>query len=373
MKKVRLGDIFEYMPKSKIKAGEGKKEGKYKFFTSSNIQDKYIDEFIYDGEYLIFGTGGKASINYCNEKFSTSTDNFVVKVKKEMNAKLIYLYFKSDMQKLEKGFKGASIKHISKDYINQLTIPMYNLKLQEKIVNELDKVQKIIDLGKKQIEELDELIKSQFVEMFGNIKNTKYEVKTLEELIDKSDKNSLKRGPFGGSLKKDDFVNEGYLVYEQRHAIHNDFEYEKYYIDKEKFKSMEMFKVIPGDLIVSCSGVTLGRIAEIPPNAKKGIINQALLKISLNNKIINNEFFIQQFRNEEIQSHLFNFSRGSGIPNFPSMNEVKKLKFICPNIEEQNGYESIVKQIDKQKFEIEKSLKETEKLQKSLMNRYFGE
>ena len=96
MEKVRLGEIFEYMPKSKIKAGEGKKEGKYKFFTSSNIQDKYIDEFIYDGEYLIFGTGGKASINYCNEKFSTSTDNFVVKVKKDINTKFVYLYFKND-------------------------------------------------------------------------------------------------------------------------------------------------------------------------------------------------------------------------------------------------------------------------------------
>lgn len=164
MGKVRLGDIFEYMPKSKIKAGEGKKTGKYKFFTSSNIQDKYIDEFIYDGEYLIFGTGGKASINYCNERFSTSTDSFVVKVKKDINTKLVYLYFKNDMQKLENGFKGASIKHISKEYINQLMISMYDLKMQEKVVKNLDKVQEIIDIRENQIEQLNELIKSQFVE-----------------------------------------------------------------------------------------------------------------------------------------------------------------------------------------------------------------
>ena len=83
MGKVQLGEIFEYLPRSKCKAGEGKEEGKYKFFTSSNIQNKFIDEFIYDGEYLIFGTGGKASINYCNDRFSTSTDNFVVKVHKD--------------------------------------------------------------------------------------------------------------------------------------------------------------------------------------------------------------------------------------------------------------------------------------------------
>ena len=95
MEKVKLGEIFEYLPKSKFKAGDGKEKGKYKFFTSSNIQNKYIDEFVYDGEYIIFGTGGKASINYCNNKFSTSTDNFVVKVNKAFCAKLIYLYFKN--------------------------------------------------------------------------------------------------------------------------------------------------------------------------------------------------------------------------------------------------------------------------------------
>ena len=134
MEKVRLGDIFEYMPKSKIKAGEGKEQGKYKFFTSSNLQDKYIDEWVYSGEYLIFGTGGKASINYCNEKLSTSTDNYVVKVKKGINTKFVYFYFKNDMQKLENGFKGASIKVISKDYINKLTIPIYDFRFQEKIV-----------------------------------------------------------------------------------------------------------------------------------------------------------------------------------------------------------------------------------------------
>ena len=371
MGKVRLGDIFEYMPKSKIKAGEGKKTGKYKFFTSSNIQDKYIDEFIYDGEYLIFGTGGKASINYCNERFSTSTDNFVVKVKKDINTKFVYLYFKNDIQKLENGFKGASIKHISKEYINQLMIPMYDLKMQEKIVKNLDKIQGIIDIREKQIEQLDELIKSQFVEMFGTEKDTKYNTKTLIE-ITKKEPNSIKRGPFGGSLKKEDFVADGYLVYEQRHAIHNDFEYEKYYITEEKYKDMQMFKVKPKDLLISCSGVTLGKIAEVPENAKKGIINQALLKITLDSNIMNNIYFIQYFRSDEVQEKLFSFSRGSGIPNFPSMNEVKKIRFICPPIELQNKFANFVKQIDKQKFEIQKSLKATKKLQESLMNKYFG-
>ena len=213
--------------------------------------------------------------------------------------------------------------------------------------------------------------KSQFVEMFGTEKDTKYNTKTLIEIA-KKEPNSIKRGPFGGSLKKEDFVADGYLVYEQRHAIHNDFEYEKYYITEEKYKDMQMFKVKPKDLLISCSGVTLGKIAEVPKNAKKGIINQALLKITLDSNIMNNIYFIQYFRSDEVQEKLFSFSRGSGIPNFPSMNEVKKIRFICPPIELQNKFAEFVKQIDKQKFEIENSLKEMQKLYESLMEKYFG-
>ena len=206
--------------------------------------------------------------------------------------------------------------------------------------------------------------------MFGNPRDKKFEGKTLPEIIN-DDKYALKRGPFGGSLKKDDFIQDGYLVYEQRHAIHNDFDYAKYYISKEKYEDMIMFKVEPQDLLVSCSGVTLGRISEVPQGAKAGIINQALLKITLNQAIMNNTYFIHLFRNEQIQDKLFGFSRGSGIPNFPSMNEVKSIEFLCPPIELQNQFADFVNQVDKLKSQMETGLKELEDNFNSLMQKAF--
>lgn len=207
--------------------------------------------------------------------------------------------------------------------------------------------------------------------MFGSINHDQYEKRTLPEIVLKS-KNSIKRGPFGGALKREDFVENGYLVYEQRHAIHDDFEYEKYFITKEKYETMIGFKVVPGDLIISCSGVTLGRIAEIPEGAKEGIINQALLKLSLNQNIMLNSFFIQQFRGDEIQGILFGFCRGSGIPNMPSMGEVKAVKFICPPIDIQREFCDIVTQVNKSKVAVQKSLDEMKQLFDSLMQEYFG-
>lgn len=267
--------------------------------------------------------------------------------------------------------EGANINNIKNQNIDAISFPKYLEEDQKKISNILMKVQSLIDYRKCQLEELDLLIKARFVEMFGTVNKPQFKLKTLPEFVC-TDKNSIKRGPFGGSLKKDDFVEKGYLVYEQRHAIHNDFAYAKYYITYAKYQEMIGFKVMPSDLLISCSGVTLGRIAEVPQNAREGIINQALLKLSLDQRVMNNVFFINQFRTNEIQNTLFGFSRGSGIPNMPSMAEIKSVKFICPPIELQNDFATFVHQVDKSKFAVQKSLEEAQLLFDSLIQKYFG-
>ena len=75
-----------------------------------------------------------------------------------------------------------------------------------------------------------------------------------------SDVCTFVRGPFGGSLKKNIFKEEGYAVYEQQHAIYDQFENIRYFVDQAKFSEMSRFELFPGDLIMSCSG-TMGKIA----------------------------------------------------------------------------------------------------------------
>lgn len=148
------------------------------------------------------------------------------------------------------------------------------------------------------------------------------------------EKNGLKRGPFGGSLKKQIFKPEGFLVYEQKHAIYNDFSYAKYFISQEKYEEMIDFSVEPGDLIISCSG-TIGKIAEVPTNARKGIINQALLKIKLNKKLVSNGYFIYFFNSSIYQSQIFEKAKGSAMQNMVGMDELKNTVILLPPIEEQ--------------------------------------
>ena len=257
-------------------------------------------------------------------------------------------------EQLFKFNNGSSQPNLSAKSVKEYKLELPDLFIQDSIISKLEKVRNLIEDEKQEKLLLDNLIQARFVEMFGSVHDGRFEMKTLPEIVMK-ERNAIKRGPFGGSLKKQDFVEKGYLVYEQKHAIHEDFEYEKYYITKKKYEDMIAFKVIPGDLIVSCSG-TLGRIAEVPNNAPEGIINQALLKLSLDQTIMKNKFFVYQFRNKEIQDILFGFSRGSGIPNMPSMNEIKKVKFLCPPIDLQNQFAIVVEQVNKSKFVIHKFL-----------------
>lgn len=98
-----------------------------------------------------------------------------------------------------------------------------------------------------------------------------------------------KKGPFGSSLTKSMFVPKTtpncIKVYEQKNAIQHDANIGEYYITHEKYNEMKSFEVRPGDIIVSCAG-TIGELYQLPVNAKIGIINQALMKVTLFNKEI---------------------------------------------------------------------------------------
>lgn len=257
---------------------------------------------------------GSVDWQRCENRVIVSPLYVVFGVSNQLDQQYLLHYLKSDMMLayIKEYATGSVRDNLKLSDLGKLPINLRPIDEQREIAAVLDKVSDLIAKRRQQLDKLDELVKSRFIEMFGD---GKYPMKTLPNII-ATGKHALKRGPFGGALKKEDFVENGYLVYEQRHAIHNDFEYEKYYITPKKYHEMIMFKVVPGDLIISCSGVTLGRIAEIPPYAKEGIINQALLKVTLDQSIMTNTFFIHQFRSDRIQDILFGFCRGSGIPNF---------------------------------------------------------
>ncbi|CAI4155851.1 putative Type I site-specific deoxyribonuclease [Alteromonas macleodii] len=152
------------------------------------------------------------------------------------------------------------------------------------------------------------------------------------------------RGPFGGALKKDSFVDDGYAVYEQQHAIYNQFEDIRYFIDEEKFNELKRFKLNAGDLIMSCSG-TMGKIAIVPENIKVGIINQALLKLTPSSKIDIN-FLKYWLKSESFQFVLNGNTHGAAIKNVASVSILKEIEIPLPPLDEQKRIAAILDKAD---------------------------
>jgi type I restriction-modification system DNA methylase subunit/restriction endonuclease S subunit len=127
----RLKEVCKFLPKSKRQASYGEKDGKYPFYTSSQTCSKYCDEYDYEDECLIIGTGGNANIKY-SSKFSCSTDNLIINAGEL--GKYIYYYLLINIEVLQKGFVGVGLQHISKEYINNIKIPIPSIERQQEIV-----------------------------------------------------------------------------------------------------------------------------------------------------------------------------------------------------------------------------------------------
>ena len=194
----------------------------------------------------------------------------------------------------------------------------------------------------------------------------------FKDIVAKDD--GFLRGPFGSALKKSLFVSKSddtYKVYEQGVVLEQDNTIGNYYISKEYYDSkMSRFATKAGDFLVSCSGVNYGAIYQLPNDSKNGVINQALLRIRLNNDIIDNDYFLYYF-NTYISKVITGGTGDSTIPNFPPMQYVKNIDIELPELEVQKKISSVLKNIDKKIENNNKINTELESMAKIIYDYWF--
>lgn len=155
-----------------------------------------------------------------------------------------------------------------------------------------------------------------------------------------------KKGPFGSSLTKSMFVSNTTInrvkVYEQKNAIQHDFDLGDYYISFKKYTEMKSFEVKPLDIIVSCAG-TIGEIYKLPLDAPIGIINQALMKITLYNEDISTYFELVLY---DSLHKLSEKSKGTAIKNIAPFEILKPATILIPPLNEQKRIINKINLID---------------------------
>ena len=186
-----------------------------------------------------------------------------------------------------------------------------------------------------------------------------------------------KKGPFGSSLTKSMFVPKGentIKVYEQKNAIQKDWKLGNYYITEEYFKNnMTSFEVKEKDIIVSCAG-TIGETYILPLGIEKGIINQALMRITLNKNIIEKYYLL--YFDYILKKASNDLSNGSAIKNIPPFKIFKELGFALPPLEEQKRIveklDSLFEKIQKIKEIIEEVKEKTTLRREAILSKAFS-
>ncbi|MGN7759638.1 restriction endonuclease subunit S [Chryseobacterium sp. 22532] len=344
MDKFKLKNILNWLPKSTFKAGEGIEQGKFPFFTSSQFQSKWSDEALYEGECLIFGTGGNPSIHYFNGKFATSTDCIVTQIRShndKINIKYVYYFLKANSGILEKGFKGAAIKHISKSYLENIEVHIPNFEEQNRIVTILDKIDKIIDIRKKTIQILDNILLSYYHSQFGS-KNIGYKTWKTIELQDyrKEIKGSMRTGPFGSSLTHDKFMEQGEVaVLGIDNVVDNVFRWgKKRFISNEDYQKLKSNRVFGRDVLISIMG-TVGRSAVVPEDIGVAINTKHLVAITLDENRCNPYYLSYTFHsNPYVAQQLLARSRGAIMEGL-NLSIIKQIKIKDAPVDLQNKFE----------------------------------
>ena len=184
-----------------------------------------------------------------------------------------------------------------------------------------------------------------------------------------------KKGPFGSALKKDLFVPQSenaIKVYEQQNAIKKDWTLSRYYITKDYFNAhMKQFVAKAGDLIVSCAG-TIGVVYELPKDAEEGVFNQALMRVRVNNEVVNKEIFITVF-SSMIDKFSKIYSNGSAIKNIPPFADLKKTQVYLPCKEEQIVIAQLLRSLDERIATQNKIIEDLKMLKSAISENLFKE
>jgi type I restriction enzyme S subunit len=139
-KMMKLGEIIKYLPKKlKLKASNGKIEGRYKFYCSSQTKIMFYDSYEFDEKCILLGRGGLPSV-HIDEKFCISHDDVYVIKPKYDNINIDYLYLYLINNKHLMIFTGNGLKHLSKQNIDNIVIPIPPLQIQESIINKINQL-----------------------------------------------------------------------------------------------------------------------------------------------------------------------------------------------------------------------------------------
>ncbi|MCR0170592.1 restriction endonuclease subunit S [Faecalicoccus pleomorphus] len=280
--------------------------------------------------------------------------------------KYLWYCLASKVDELNSKGTGSTFKAISKSILFETKIPLPPFEEQHKIAETLDKVSDLIAKRKQQLEKLDLLVKSKFVEMFGNPENNSnnFQIEKLSKYLN----------VIGGyAFKSVNFLDVGIPILRIGNINSGHFKPVNMVFWKEDF-TLEKYKVYPNDLVMSLTGTVgkddYGNVCILGNEYDEYYLNQRNAKLQITGNL-NKWYLMQILKFPSVKSKLTGISRGVRQANI-SNGDILNLCIPIPPIELQNQFADFVQQTEKTKTIINQSLEKLETLKKALMQEYFG-
>ena len=363
----RLGDLVN-IKTGKLDANASAENGEYPFFTCS-ITPLKINSYSYDCECVLVAGNGDLNVKYYNGKFDAYQRTYIIesKDKEYLNTKYLYYFMSKYIEILRNQSIGGVIKYIKLGNLTDARIPVPSLKEQLKVVEILDKAKKELDKRKEAIDLLDELVKSKFIEMFGDpaFNPKEWNIKSFDEVFNISS---------SSRILKSEWKTEGtipfYRVRDMVFLSENGVANNEFFVSEEFYESLQNEKGTPqyGDIMVSATS-TIGKCYIVKPGEKFYYKDADILRFRKKVELAP-EYFIHFMKTSFAVNQIERTFGITTVPHFTIVNS-KKINMIYPPIELQNQFADFVKQVDKLKFKMEESLKALENNFNSLMQKAF--
>lgn len=376
-KTVRLSDICILEKGQQIDTSLLDDSKPFRYINGGIKESGYFDNFNTSGESVLISEGGASCgyINYVNENFWCGCHCYRLHDIKVF-PKYLFHALKANQQRIMALRTGSAMPNIQKSTIQKFELKIHDDSTsQKKVATMLDKCNELIEKHKQTLEKYDMLIKSRFIEMFGDpVQNPmRWEVKKLGKMC-----SAIMNGttPKGGEQV---YVENGITFLRSQNVWRNKIDLDDVaYIDEATHKSMKKSSLKKYDILMTKTGrintenSSLGRAALFLGEDDSANINGHVYLIRLE-KEYNHEFVIRILTSPEYRDYIRSVCVGGIDKRQVNKDHIEDFPIIQPPKELQDEYSAFVQQIDKSKFAVQKSLEKAETLYKSLMQEYFGE
>lgn len=316
-------------------------------------------------------TIGKMAFAGCDLFTNEAIAAFAIKDEKELHPEFLYYA----LQSATYGGSNQAVmgKTLNSKSLAEIEIPVPPLDDQIRIAHLLGKVEGLIAQRKQHLQQLDDLLKSVFLAMFGprcpGYKD--WPLVEIRELAAKH-KGAMRTGPFGSNLLHSEFAPDGDVaVLGIDNAVKNSFAWgERRFISNEKYQELHAYRVFPGDVIVTIMG-TIGRSAVIPDDIPVAINTKHLAAITLNREIANPRFLSYAIHSSPFVLKQFASKNRGAIMSGLNLGIIKETKIKRAPIDLQNHFAEIHSHVDLVRSSYQQSLTNLESLYGALSQQAF--